>query len=101
MKTLTAALVVEIRRRSRSGTVTAAALATEYGVSRTTILNAAWGISFAHVPWDGPPTWRYPVGGAARGKLTKQNAQAIDRRQLLTADTSCDEKKLSLVTSKS
>ncbi len=34
MKTLTAALVVEIRRRSRSGTVTAAALAKEYGVSR-------------------------------------------------------------------
>ncbi len=34
MKTLTPTLVAEIRQRSRSGTVTAAALATEYGVSR-------------------------------------------------------------------
>ncbi len=77
MKTLTAILVVEIRQRSREGTVTAAALASEYGVSRCAISNAAWGISFAHVPWDGPPQWKYPVGGAARAKLTKQNAQAI------------------------
>ncbi len=101
MKTLTPTLVAEIRQRSRSGTVTAAALAAEYGVSWCAISNAAWGISFADVSWDGPPQWKYPVGGAARAKLTKQNAQAIDRRQLLTADTSCDEKKLSLVTSKS
>ncbi len=77
MKTLTATLVGEIRQRSRSGTVTAAALATEYGVSRCAISNAAWGISFAHVPWEGPPQWKYPVGGAARAKLTKQNAEAI------------------------
>ena len=77
MKTLTAALVAEIRQRSRSGTVTVAALATEYGVSRCAISNAAWGISFAHVPWDGPPQWKYPVGGAARAKLTKRKAQAI------------------------
>ncbi len=77
MKTLTPTLVGEIRQRSRSGTVTVAALATEYGVSRCAISNAAWGISFAHVPWDGPPQWKYPVGGAARVKLTKQNAQAI------------------------
>ncbi len=52
-------------------------LAKEYGVSRCAISNAAWGISFAHVPWDGPPQWKYPVGGAARAKLTKHNAQAI------------------------
>ncbi len=77
MKTLTATLVAEIRQRSRSGTVTAAALASEYGVSRCAISNAAWGISFAHVPWDGPPQWKYPVGGAARAKLTKRKAQAI------------------------
>ncbi len=77
MKTLTATLVAEIRQRSRSGTVTAAALASEYGVSRCAISNAAWVISFAHVPWDGPPQWKYPVGGAARAKLTKHNAQAI------------------------
>ncbi len=57
MKTLTATLVGEIRQRSRSGTVIAAALASEYGVSRCAISNAAWGISFAHVPWDGP-LWR-------------------------------------------
>ncbi len=49
----------------------------KYGVSRCAISNAAWGISFAHVPWDGPPQWKYPVGGAASAKLTKQNAQAI------------------------
>ena len=66
-----------ILRPSRSGTVTAAALATEYGVSRCAISNAAWGLSFAHVPWDGPPRWKFPVGGAARAKLTKHNAQAI------------------------
>ncbi len=77
MKTLTATLVAEIRQRSQSGTVTAAALAKEYGVSRCAISNAAWGISFAHVPWDGPPQWKYPVGGAARAKLTKRKAQAI------------------------
>ncbi len=77
MKTLTATLVVEIRQRSRSGTVTAATLATEYGVSRCAVSNAAWGISFASVSWDGPPQWKYPVGGAARAKLTKHNAQAI------------------------
>ena len=77
MKTLTPTLVAEIRQRSRSGTVTAAALASEYGVSRCAISNAAWGISFAHLPWDGPPQWRYPVGGAARAKLTKRKAQAI------------------------
>jgi len=64
MKTLTATLVGEIRQRSRSGTVTVAALAKEYGVSRCAISNAAWGISFAHVPWDGPPQWKYPVGPA-------------------------------------
>ncbi len=45
MKTLTATLVAEIRQHSRSGTVTAAALATEYGVSRATISRAAWGLS--------------------------------------------------------
>ncbi len=77
MKTLTATLVAEIRQRSRSGTVTVAALAKEYGVSRCAISNAAWGISFAHVSWDGPPQWKYPVGGAARAKLTKRKAQAI------------------------
>ncbi len=77
MATLTATLVAEIRQRSRSGTVTVAALATEYGVSRCAISNAAWGLSFAHVPWDGPPQWKYPVGGAARAKLTKRKAQAI------------------------
>ncbi len=77
MKTLTATLVGEIRQCSRSGTVTAAALAEESGVSQCAISNVAWGISFAHVPWDGPPQWKYPVGGAARAKLTKQTAQAI------------------------
>ena len=77
MKTLTTALVVEIRQRSRTGTVTAAALATEYGVSRATISRAAWGLSFPHVPWDGPPRWKFPVGGAASAKLTKRKAQAI------------------------
>ncbi len=76
-KPLTVEEVAAIRTRSRSGTVTVAALATEYGVSRCAISNAAWGLSFAHVPWDGPPQWKYPVGGAARAKLTKQNAQAL------------------------